>query len=271
MTQMNWKPMLYALGFAVFAAFAVGPVPGFAQEKKPATKKAAPAAKKAAPAGKAPQKSAWVKLCEKVPIPAPPKSGEENKEPQKKNICITKSEQLDQRTGLPRVSAGIRQVEGSDKQSLMALVPLGMAIPPGLGVVILTQEQWGKFSKKEKLDRKQLKEVRLKYSHCLAVGCWAEVEAGNDVLESLKKGALMMILPMTPAGREAQLIVPLVGFTAAYSGKPADMKKYAEARRQLIAQIRARQQEAAKAYQEVNKIKKPGEAAAGSKAPPNKK
>ncbi len=102
--------------------------PAVAQTAKDKAPAAAPAAKKdagAAPGAKAdpnakPQ-SAWVKLCEKSPLVKKDKDGKETKE--EKDICLTHHERLDGNSGMVLVSAAIRQVEGSDKESFMVMVP----------------------------------------------------------------------------------------------------------------------------------------------------
>ncbi|MEQ1651079.1 MAG: hypothetical protein ABL897_01175, partial [Hyphomicrobium sp.] len=136
---------------------------------KPAAAAPAAAAPKAAaapaaagqpsPTADAASKSAWVKLCEKAPLVKKDKDGKEVKE--EKNLCLTHHERLDGNTGMVLVSAAIRQIEGQDKQSLMIMVPLGMAIPPGVRAAVYTKEQWAAVSKNEKIDEKALKPIEL--------------------------------------------------------------------------------------------------------------
>jgi invasion protein IalB len=152
-------------------AAAAAPAAGAA----PKAAAAAPAAGGAAPAGDAANKTAWVKLCEKAPLVKKDKDGKDVKE--EKNLCLTHHERLDGNTGMVLVSAAIRQVEGQDKQSLMIMVPLGMAIPPGIRAAVYTKEQWAAVQKNEKIDEKSLKPIELKYSLCHPAGCTAETEA----------------------------------------------------------------------------------------------
>ena len=115
----------------------------------------------AAAAGK---QSAWVKICEKAAFARKDKDGKDTKE--EKNICLTHHERLDGNTGMVLVSAAIREVDGSDKEHLMVMVPLGMAIPPGVRAAVYSKEQWAKAAKNEKIDEKALKPIELKYSLC---------------------------------------------------------------------------------------------------------
>lgn len=234
------------------AAVIIG-TPASAQDPAPAAP-AAPAAKApaAAPAAKdkaaaaTDKKSAWVKLCEKAPFNTKDKDGKEVKN--EKNICLTHHERLDGNTGMVMVSAAIREVEGSDKKSMMVMVPLGMALPPGLRAAVYTKEQWAQAAKNEKIDEKTLKPIELKYSLCHAAGCTAEVEATAEIVEQMKTGGGIMVIAMNAGAQPIGFPVPLDGFVEAFAGKPVDNKEYAKARGQLMAQIRERQQAAVEKY-----------------------
>jgi invasion protein IalB len=242
----------------------------------PAAKKdAAPAAKKdaaAAPDPNAKPQSAWVKLCEKSPLVKKDKDGKETKE--EKDICLTHHERLDGNSGMVLVSAAIRQVEGSDKESFMVMVPLGMALPPGIKAAVYTKDQWAKAAKNEKIDEGALKPIDLKYSLCHPSGCTAEIEATKELVEQMKVGGGIMVLAMNAAAQPIGFPVPLDGFSDAFAGKPIDNAEYKKARGQLMAQIRQRQQEAyekMKAEQMKDLPPKPGETAAPAAAPAAKK
>lgn len=234
------------------------------------TKPAAPAAKPAAPAATATappaasgalpggpptqgppvasvttdaqKKSAWVKLCEKAPFDHKDKDGKDIKE--EKQICLTHHERLDGNTGMVVVSAAIREVEGSDKKALMIMVPLGMAIPPGIRAAVYSKDQWASAAKNEKIDEKTLKPIELKFSLCHPAGCTAETLATPEMVEEMKAGGGLMVIAMNAAAQPIGFPVPLDGFGDAYAGKPVDNKEYAKARGQLMAQIRERQQQA---------------------------
>jgi invasion protein IalB len=243
--------------------------PVVAQDKKDAP---APAAKdaKAEPAAK---QSAWVKLCEKSPLVHKDKEGKDVKE--EKNICLTHHERLDGNSGMVLVSAAIRQVEGSEHDHLMIMVPLGMAIPPGIKAAVYTKEQWEKAAKNEPVDDKDLKPVDLKYSLCHSSGCTAEIEATKDIIEQMKVGGGLMVLAMNAQAQPIGFPVPLDGFTDAFAGKPVDNAEYKKARGQLMAQIRQKQQEAYEKFR-AEKMKDlpppPGsEAAPAAKAAPAEK
>lgn len=268
---------------AVCAALGLAAVisAGAANAQAPAAKQAAPAAKPAAaapgaPAAKAPaggdaaaSKSAWVKLCEKAPFNHKDKDGKDVKE--EKNICLTHHERLDGNTGMVMVSAAIREIEGSDKKSLMVMVPLGMALPPGLRAAVYTKDQWAAAAKNEKIDEKTLKPIALKFSLCHAAGCTAEVEATADIIEQMKVGGGIMVIAMNAGAQPIGFPVPLDGFPEAYAGKPVDNKEYAKARGQLMAQIRERQQAALEKYKAEQMKNLPTPPAGAATAPAAKK
>lgn len=222
----------------------IQPKPAAAPAAKPAAKPAAAGATAAAEGGGA--KSAWVKLCEKAPIVKKDKEGKEVKED--KNLCLTHHERLDGNTGMVLVSAAIRQIEGQDKQSLMVMVPLGMALPPGLRAAIYTKDQWAAAAKNEKIDEKALKPIDLKFSLCHPAGCTAETEATKDIMDQMAAGGGIMILAINAGAQPVGFPVPLEGYVEAQKGAPVDNKKYAEARSSLMKQIRERQAQAAEKY-----------------------
>lgn len=211
------------------------------------------------------QQSAWVKLCEKAQLAHRDKEGKEVRE--EKDICLTHHERLDGNTGMVLVSAALRHVEGMDKEHLMIMVPLGMAIPPGVRAAVYTKEQWEKAQKNENVDEKALKPINLSYSLCHPAGCTAETEATKELVESMKSGGGLMVLAINANGQPIAFPVPLEGFTAAHAGPPVDNQAYAEARGQLMQQIRQRQAELMKQAQE----KRKQQADAAQKAPEKKK
>ena len=59
----------------------------------------------------------------------------------------------------------------------------------------------------------------------------------------MKTGGGVMIVAMNAAAQPIGFPVPLDGFAEALDGAPIDNKEYAQARSQLMAQIRERQQQ----------------------------
>jgi invasion protein IalB len=209
-----------------------------AQTAAPKAKAATPAAA-AAPAAAGAPPSAWVKLCEKAPF-AVMKDGKEVRED--KNICLTHHEQLDANTGMVYVSAALRDIEGQDKKHFMVMVPLGVALVPGLKTAVYTGDQWKQLESNQSIDDKALKPIDLKFTICHPVGCTAEIEATPELIAQLSTGGGMRILGINAAAQPVVLPVPLTGFQTALAGAPVDNKLFGEERAKVMQQIRARQE-----------------------------
>lgn len=221
-----------------------------------AQKKAEPPKAAAAPAK---EQSAWVKLCEKAPVIAKGKDGKEERA--EKDICLTHHERLDGNTGMVLVSAAIRKVQDQEKQHLMVMVPLGMAIQPGLRAKVYDKPMWDKAQKNEKVDDAKLEAMKLSFSLCHPAGCTAEIELSKDIMDKLKTGSGIMIFSINANGQVIAFPVPLTGFSEALAGAPIDNAKYSEARKGLMKQIELRQQQLIEDYK-----KKQQEKAADPKA-----
>ncbi len=249
---------LRLLGTAGFvAAVTLGAGPALAQQKK-GEAKAAPAAA-AAPASQ----SAWVKLCEKAPVLVPGKDGKQERA--EKSICLTHHERLDGNTGMVLVSAAVRDVEGQDKQHLMIMVPLGMAIQPGLRAKVYEKTMWDAAQKNEKVDDSKVAVTKLNFSLCHPAGCTAEIDLNKEIMDQLKTGAGVMVYAINANGQVIAFPVPLNGFSAALTGTPIDNAKYSEARKGLMQQIALRQQALIEEYKK--KQSEGGKAAAPAPAP----
>jgi invasion protein IalB len=220
------------------AAQAPAPAPKKAPEKAPPAPAKKPAGKDAAPD---PSQSAWVKLCETATGVTKDKDGKEEKKDL--NICLTHHERLDGNTGMVLVSAAVRQVQGQDKQHFMVMVPLGMMLQAGMRATLYPKDAWEKVQKNEQVDESKLKAVKLAYTLCHPAGCTAEMEATPELIGDLKTGGGLVVFAINAAGAPVGFPVPLVGFDQSYAGAPVDNKQYGEARRALMQQIAARQQE----------------------------
>jgi invasion protein IalB len=246
--------LVAACALSISAAATLAQQPPAKKETK--GKAAAPAKKEEAAGGAKPQ-SAWVKLCEKAPIVLRDKEGKPTRE--MRSICLTHHERLDGNTGLVLVSAAFRQVEGEEKHHLMLMVPLGMALGPGLRATVYNQQQWDLIQKNEKFDDSALKPIMFKFSLCHPAGCTAELEATKELVDSFRAGAGIMVLAVNAQGQVVAFPVPLTGFPEALDGAPVDNEKYSEARKALMGQIAERQQQLAEEHR-----KRQAEAAAAA-------
>lgn len=212
-------------------------------------------------AGAAPQKAAqpapsdkpapsWVKLCEKAPFVGQDKDGKEVQT--EKSICLTHHERLDAASGMVLVSAAIREIEGAEKKHFMVMLPLGMALPPGMQVSVYPAEMWGAIQKGEKVDDSKLEPLKLTYTICHAAGCTAETEATPEVIKKIQSGAGIIVFAINGNGAPIAFPAPLNGFTEALAGPPADNKAYSEARRALMGQIEENRKKMIEEYRKQN-------------------
>jgi invasion protein IalB len=239
---MVFAKLVKAATFGVAAALALtlGTAGSMAADKKPAAP-AAPAAP--AQAANAAQKPAdiWYKLCIDVPSPEPTKPGEQPKqqkpeEMKKVNVCLTQVDVRDNATAILIGKLAVRQVAGQDKPQLLAMLPLGSALPPGALV---------------KVDDKE--PVKLAYTTCDQAGCYAEASIDPALVTQMKTGKQIAYLGIDVTGRALSIPLPLEGFAKALDGQPVpvdkyneDQKKIAEVIKQRLAALREKQAEAAK-------------------------
>ena len=235
-----------ASGLSIAAVLVLSATAAVAQEKKAAPKAAAPAAAAPAAAAAGGEPVMWVKLCEKAPLMTKDKDGKDVRE--EKGICLTHHERLDGNTGMVLVSAAVRQVEGADKQHLMVMVPLGMALQPGLRATVYNKELWEKAQKNEKVDDAKLSPVKLNFTLCHPAGCTAEIELTAELMAQLKANAGLMIFSINGNGQVIAFPVPLTGFGTALDGQPADNAAYLTQRKELMTEIGRRQQVAFEEY-----------------------
>ncbi len=231
MIYQNSRSVAHGPGAWLPAAFAALAVVAFGSCGSPVNAQQAQAAPVKSPAGAAQEtkQSSWVKLCDT------PQNFE-------KKVCLTRHDRLDGNTGSLLVSAAIQKIEGMDKERFLVMVPLGIAIQPGVRIAIDDQ-----------------KPIPLKYSTCHAGGCTAEVMATSDLVSQLKKGSKMVVAALSIAGETIGFRVPLNGFTKAYQGPPVDNKQYHEARRKVLSEIRKHQEELRKQAQAAQKTSPGGQ------------
>ncbi len=199
----------------------------------------APAAQQQAAAGDQ-KPDLWYKLCIDVPTPDPVKPGEQPKpqkpeEMKKVNVCLTQVDVRDNATAILIGKIAVRQVQGQDKPQMLAMLPLGSALPPGALV---------------KIDDKE--PIKLAYTTCDQAGCYAEANIEPAMIDQMKTGKQIAYLGIDVTGRALSIPLPLEGFAKAIDGKPIPVEKYnedqrkiAEVIRQRLADLRKKQEEAA--------------------------
>ncbi|MBT3071817.1 invasion associated locus B family protein [Rhodomicrobium sp. Az07] len=225
------------IGAVAASAFTLGATGVMAQDKGKAK---APAEQKQA-AGDQKPADIWYKLCIDVPVAEATKPGEKPKQQKpedmkKVNVCLTQVDVRDNATAILIGKIAVRQVSGQDKPQLLAMLPLGSALPPGALV---------------KVDDKE--PIKLAYTTCDQAGCYAEANIEPALIDQFKKGKQIAYLGIDVTGRALSIPLPLEGFAKAIEGKPvpvdkynADQQKIAEVIKQRLAALRAQQEAAAK-------------------------
>jgi invasion protein IalB len=254
---MVFTRLVKAAAFGGFvAAFALTPgLPGaMAQTKDKGTKAPAAAATPAAPgvqaaAGQKPA-DVWYKLCIDVPVQDPPKKGEQPKQQKpedmkKVNVCLTQVDVRDNATAILIGKIAVRQVAGQDKPQMLAMLPLGSALPPGALV---------------KIDEKE--PIKLQYTTCDQAGCYAEANIEPALIEQMKGGKQIAYLGIDVTGRALSIPLPLEGFAKAIDGQPVAVDKYNDDQRKIADVIRQRLADLRKQQEEKN-----AQAAGGAAAP----
>jgi invasion protein IalB len=161
--------------------------------------------------------SPWAKLCTK------------NEQTGNKQTCIIQHWGLDAETGIVLGTAGVRSVEGEDKQNLLVGVTTAysLVIPAGVQIKIDNSEP-----------------ISLQYAVCFPTTCQAHLELTKENFDKIRTGK-QMIIAANMQQKRIGFSVPLTGFGKAYEGPPADNAKYEEARRQMMEKSRQREIELA--------------------------
>ena len=201
LNSKNARRLMVAVALAVVP---LGAVAQEATEDAPAVPDAAapapdaaPAAAPAAPPAQPPQ-AAWTKYCSSDPAT-------------KKELCMVIQE-LRANTGRTVASLSVRQVTGEDKISLVAAVPPGMLIQPGLRIMIDSG-----------------KPTFMKFGICFPNACYGELEITTDYIGLLKGGGKLVLTTLNTQGKPIAFPMTLAGFTKVYDGKGVDPQAAAPA------------------------------------------
>ena len=140
---------------------------------------------------KNPAEAAWVKVCNQDP----------NTE---KDVCLT-TQEIRADTGQFLASVAVREIGGTEKQSLVIAVPPGMLIQPGLRLQV---------------DKNKQKEI--KYGICFPNACYAELPIDPAVVTEMKRGNELILTTLNQQAKAINFKLTLIGFTASYDGSPID-------------------------------------------------
>jgi invasion protein IalB len=141
--------------------------------------------------------SPWARYCAKDLM-------EQSSEIKTKKVCFTASDGH-LTSGQKLVITLLIEPEGSDTKLLRVTLPLGVALVPGVRIVIDEKEG-----------------MTAPFVVCLPkIGCMADYKADIDLIEKLKKGGSLAIQAFEK-GRPISFTLPLTGFAKAYDGPPSD-------------------------------------------------
>jgi len=154
-----------------------------------------------------------------------------------KNVCIVKQDLLTN-TGQFLASLQLREVEGDPKKRLIAAVPSGMLLQPGLQVQI---------------DKNKAK--KFKYGICFPNACFAELAIDNAFITAMKKGGQLTLTTLSQQGKPRPFPFTLIGFTAVYDGEGLDPKQLQSQQQNLRSELEKRAEEQRKKLIEAQKKK----------------
>jgi invasion protein IalB len=223
------------LALSVGAAIAQAPSPA-------APAPAAPAAgAPAAPTASNTPQPEWMKLCSTDPA-------------SKKEVCLT-ARDVRTDTGQTVASLALREIKGDAKRFFLIALPPGLLLQPGIRIAIDQKTpQPGKFS------------------ICFQNACYAEVEAGAELVTNMKAGNNLAVQALNREAKPVVFAVSLVGFSKAYDGAPVDPKIAEQSQRRLNDELQRKAEEARKRYMDAGAAGQPagpGTAAVPGAAAPN--
>lgn len=172
--------------------------------------------------------SAWVKICN-------------NDAQANKPVCLV-TQELRTDQGQFLASIAIRETPGEARKTVIASVPVGMLIQPGVQIQI---------------DGANPDVAR--YSICFPNACYAELAADESLISRLKRGGKLQLTTINQQAKQVRFEMTLIGFTASYDGEgidPAQLQakqedlqkslesKAREARDRLVAEQRKALEEA---------------------------
>ena len=182
---------------------------------------------------------AWVKLCQTKDVTHIPKDKKKKPTQEKREVCRTRYEQL---APFAAMSVEVQAIKNVPDLGLIISfsLPQQMAIKPGILAAVYNSAQWEKVKKKEKVDPKSLKILRVGYTRCGPGKCSAEVPAPKPLIDDMKKGVVMLVKAFRGDGQIVEVPISLAGFNKVLNGKPTDLKAYSKARNDALKQLAAR-------------------------------
>lgn len=166
-----------------------------------------------APAVAQTDENAWLKICS-------------TDEQAKKEVCLI-TQELRSDAGQFLASIAIRETPGEARKAMIASIPVGMLIQPGVQLQI--------DGSKPDVGR---------YSICFPNACYAELAIDADYINRLKRGGKLQMTTINQQGRQVRFDLTLIGFTATYDGEGMNPKQLEEKQADLQRQLEDKAKEA---------------------------
>ncbi|GAB5376308.1 MAG: invasion associated locus B family protein [Acuticoccus sp.] len=159
------------------------------------------------------QENAWLKIC--------------NTDPQaQKPVClITQELRTDQGQFLSSIA--IRETPGEARKTVIASIPVGMLIQPGVQIQI-----------------DGAKPDVARFSICFPNACYAELAVDNSFIDRMKRGGKMQITTINQQAKQVRFDMTLIGFTAIYDGEGIDPTELNKRNLDLQASLEQKAREA---------------------------
>ncbi|MBJ6127577.1 invasion associated locus B family protein [Microvirga splendida] len=218
-------------GAAIAAMLALSPLPTLAQTSGQAPKPKQPAQKEQpAPKNQQAQPPAAAPVVVGLkPSPAQPEWTKvcATDQQAKAEICYTTRDFVTDK-GQRVLAVALYDVKAKNApKTLRVLMPLGLLVPPGI-----------------RISAEKSQPVAGRYSACFPHGCFAEAAVKDDLVATLKKGAVLTVSARNQAGKEVAFTVPMDGFGKAFDGPPVDPQVLAEQQKKIQEELQKQAEEA---------------------------
>ena len=137
------------------------------------------------------EENAWVKIC--------------NTDPQaQKELCLI-TQELRTNQGQFLASVAIRETPGEGRKTLLASVPVGMLIRPGVQLQIDGGDA-----------------QPAPFTICFPNACYAELAIDDAFITKMKAGGKLQVTTLNQQAKPVRFDMTLIGFTSAYDGDGID-------------------------------------------------
>ncbi|MEO1102969.1 MAG: invasion associated locus B family protein [Pseudomonadota bacterium] len=160
-----------------------------------------------------PNEDPWVKICNTDPNA-------------QKQICLI-TQELRTDAGQFLASVAIRETPGEARKTMIASIPVGMLIQPGVQLQIDGSEP-----------------NIARYSICFPNACYAELAIDAGYIDRLKAGGKLQMTTINQQGKQVRFDLTLIGFTATYDGEGMNPQQLAEVQQTLQEELERKAREA---------------------------